>query len=378
MSRSLRGWTRGISWRGARWGTLALTCLACAKIVGITDTEVTRPDGVVGADLSQGGGAGATTEVSPGAAGMGAPGGLGSGTPGTGSGGQTGGGAQLGSAGAGVLVAGSGGAPAMAGAADAGMGATVEQFRCGTGGREVNTAGEWLPQPCPASAPVCEGAGQCAGGGPALAAVGGLFFIDATEVTVAQYRRFLTEKNGDVSGQIAACSWNDSYYDEGVAFEPDNEPITMVDWCDANAFCTWAHKRMCGRIGGGAVTTAELADPAQSQWYLACGGPNGNLYSTDSRDGCNLSDGFESVAPVASFPGCEGYYPSIFDLRGNVWEWVDDCETNAGPDDICAPMGGSTITNDSANCSYFGETTGEDAWRRNDRILYAGIRCCAD
>ena len=213
--------------------------------------------------------------------------------------------------------------------------------------------------------------------GPALVSVGGVFFIDATEVTVAQYRQFLTAKNGDMSGQIEACSWNQSYFEE-VAFEPDDEPIVMVDWCDAYAFCEWAGKRMCGRLGGGPLSTAELEDPTLNQWYLACGGPNGNFYSTDSRTGCNTSDGFRSVAPVATYPECEGYYPGVFDMRGNVWEWIDDCESNTGPEDICSPMGGSTINNDTIPCSYRGDIlSGEEPWRRDDRIRYAGIRCCA-
>jgi hypothetical protein len=341
--------------------------------VGITETNVTRGDGEIAADMSQaqGGGAG-TAPVTPGAAG---------GPSVMASGGQGGSSAQLGSAG-GSSLAGSAGAPMMTGVAgtgpDAGVGVCAEQsLRCGSSGREVCTADEWLPQPCPANAPVCEGEGQCAGGGPALVSVGGAFFVDATEVTVAQYRRFLEEKNGDMSGQIPACSWNQSYFEE-VAFEPDDEPIRMVDWCDANAFCTWAHKRLCGRVSGGPITIEDLDDETENEWYLACGGPNGNLEPNDAME-CNLSDGFRGVAPVATYPGCEGYYPGVFDMLGNVWEWIDSCQGDTGPDDVCAPMGGSTIDGTDAFCFYYSDTlTGTEPWRRDDKILYAGIRCCAD
>lgn len=364
--------TRGLSsW--ARVGALALSGFACAQIVGISDTDVTRDEDAAAVDMSlaQGGGAGAGSAPSPGAAGsgaLGAPGGA------AGSGGSS---AQPSVAGVG---GGSGGMPmtmlGSAGTAPVTPACTEQAARCGAAGREVCTAGVWQAQTCPPQTPTCEGEGQCIVRGPALISVGGAFFIDATEVTVAQYRQFLTAKNGDMTGQIAACSWNQSYFEE-VAFEPDDEPIAMVDWCDANAYCDWAGKRLCGRVGGGALSTTELGEPALNQWYLACGGPNGNLYSTDAGDGCNTSTGFRSVAPVASYPECEGYYPGLFDMRGNVWEWIDDCESSTGPDDICAPMGGSTIDNETINCSYSGDTTGDQAWRRSDRILYAGIRCCA-
>lgn len=365
MSRALSSW--------ARIGALAVSGLACAQLVGITDTSVTR-DESVGADmsLSPGASAGAGSEVSPGAAGSGAAGAA------VGAAGAGGSSAQPNVAGAG---GGSAGSPmAMLGSAGTAplMPACTEQAaRCGAAGREVCSAGAWQGQPCPPETPTCEGEGQCIVRGPALVSVGGAFFIDATEVTVAQYRQFLTAKNGDMSGQIAACSWNQSYFEE-VAFGPDDEPVVMVDWCDANAFCGWAGKRLCGRIGGGPITTAELEDQTLNQWYLACGGPNGNMYSTDIRTGCNTSAGFQSVAPVATYPDCEGYYPGIFDMRGNVWEWIDDCESSAGPDDICAPMGGSTIDNETISCFYYGDTlSGEEPWRRSDKILYAGIRCCA-
>ncbi len=364
MSRASSSWVR--------FGLLAASALACAKIVGITETEVTRDEDPTGAELGAAQGGSAGNAQSPGAAGT-------SGAPGLGVPGGAGGTSGGASAGAPPASAGAGGsAMSMAGAAGATtLAACSEQAaRCGAEGREVCSGGAWQAQACPPETPTCEGEGQCIVRGPALVSVGGVFSIDATEVTVAQYRQFLAAKDGDMSGQIPACSWNQSYFEE-IAFEPDDEPIVMVDWCDAYAFCEWAGKRMCGRVGGGSLTTAELGDPALNQWYLACGGPNGNLYSSDVDDGCNTSMGFRSVAPVATYPDCEGYYPGIFDLRGNVWEWIDDCESSAGPDDICAPMGGSTIDNESINCSYSGDTTGDQAWRRSDRILYAGIRCCA-
>jgi len=346
--------------------------LACAKLVGITETEVTRDDSL---GTSMGGASGASGVAGSGSQGGPGPGGSTSGS--SGSAGAAAGGSASSSAGSG----GSGGNPASVDA-DAGsmsettpVGCTPGLARCAATGREVCNAGVWQAEACALSAPRCEGEGQCVVRGPALVAVGN-FFIDATEVTVGQYSEFLAAKNGDISRQRAECSWNASYWEGPAVMEPPQQPIANVDWCDAAAFCSWAGKRLCGRVGGGSLTTAELSDETQNQWYLACGGPNGNLEPNDMME-CNLSDGFRNVAAVASYPGCEGYFPGIFDMLGNVWEWVDDCETKSGPEDICAPMGGSTIDGTDAYCYYYGDVTGTDPWRRSNKILYAGFRCCS-
>jgi formylglycine-generating enzyme len=363
--------------RGCAGGTLAAVALslACAQIVGITDTEVTRPESALGSNLAQGGSAGATSGEQPERAdGSPAPGAAGAGGtlsvgPGAGSGGMP---MPAEAAGTPMLV-GAGGMPVMA--------ACVEQAaRCsGTpalaGGREVCTGGLWQASPCPPETPTCEGEGQCVVRGPALISVGGAFFVDATEVTVGQYRQFVAAKNGDMSGQPAVCSWNQLYYEE-IAYEPDDEPIRMVDWCDAYAFCAWSGKRLCGGVGGGPVASAELDDQTRNQWYLACGGPAGNYRSSDNPV-CNLSRGFESVAPVASFPGCEGSYPGLFDMLGNVWEWIDSCDSETGPDDLCNQMGGSTINGDSY-CYFVRDNSGvsEAPWLRSTKTQYSGFRCC--
>jgi len=43
-----------------------------------------------------------------------------------------------------------------------------------------------------------------------------------------------------------------------------------VDFCDADAYCKWAGKRLCGRIGGGTLTVDESIEPKASEWVNAC------------------------------------------------------------------------------------------------------------
>jgi formylglycine-generating enzyme required for sulfatase activity len=295
------------------------------------------------------------------------------------SGSGNGGGSGTGGSGTGGSGSGVGGNPAVV-VLDAGSisdatptGCPEGDARCAATGREVCNGGVWQPDACELGAPRCEGEGECVVRGPALVAVGS-FFVDATEVTVGQYGEFLAAKNGDMSGQAAVCSWNSSYWEGSAVMEPAQQPITNVDWCDAAAFCGWAGKRLCGRIGGGPIAPAEVFDPNVHQWYVACGGPNGGTHPNDNPT-CNASFGFESVAPVATFPGCEGYFPGLFDLEGNVSEWVDGCEGNSGEGDVCYVMGGSTLD----QTSYCTESSQGDAdpWLRSTKIPYTGFRCCS-
>jgi formylglycine-generating enzyme len=339
---------------------LSLWLAACAKLVGITDTPVTRddpsPDAGVGA---LGGSGGSTTNVMISQGGAGGSGG-------------TAGVASVGGSG------GSGGAGGSPPALDAGVApdaaepsCSEEATRCAGEGRELCSAGVWQASACPLNQPTCEGDGQCVVRGPALISVGN-FFIDATEVTVGQYQLFLAAQAGDTSGQSAVCSWNQSYYEGPVVMKPSAYPMTSVDWCDAAAYCAWAGKHLCGRIGGGAIARADLFTADRSQWFVSCGG-GGNHPNNDPV--CNSSQGFSDIAPVGTFPGCEGYSPGIFDMEGNVREWIDACEGSTGASDVCYVMGGSTLDQRSY-CDEVGEDV-QDPWLRSSTTNYDGFRCCA-
>ena len=348
----------------------SMAFIACAKLVGITDTPVTRDDSPDASVAAMGGTGGATpTNVIMMPSGGGTAGNAGGGT----------GGAPSSSTGG---AAGSGGSPALASLdagplqTDAGSLGCVEQAtRCGAAGRELCSSGTWQPQACPLAQPACAGEGQCVVRGPALVTVGN-FFIHATEVTVSQYGEFLTAKGGDVSGQSQVCSWNQSYwdYDARPVMDPGNRPIAYVDWCDAAAYCSWAGMRLCGRIGGGPIARSEVFDATLDQWYVSCGGPNGGAHPNNNPT-CNSSQGFSDIADVASFPGCEGYFPGLFDMEGNVAEWVDGCDGNTGADDVCYLMGGNIFDQRSYCDEVYNDP--EDAYHRNTTAVSFGFRCCS-
>ncbi|HEY1532937.1 MAG TPA: SUMF1/EgtB/PvdO family nonheme iron enzyme, partial [Polyangiaceae bacterium] len=227
--------------------------------------------------------------------------------------------------------------------------------------------------PCAAPTPTCA-AGRCLVRGPTMVKADG-FYIDSTEVTRAQYALFLTARAGDTSGQAAECAWNASFdpaFDPSLGTPPPSYPVTDVDYCDAAAFCAWADKRLCGKIGGGELALAELADPSKSQWFAACAGPKAQAYpygATYQSAACNDKQGAKALLPVGSKTTCQGYYPGLFDMLGNAQEWTAACGAQSGRQDGCETIGGSYLASTVCSQSSLAMRELQDA--------ALGFRCCS-
>lgn len=216
----------------------------------------------------------------------------------------------------------------------------------------------------------------------------GSYCIDATEVTNAQYAAFLGASPA-TSGQPAECAWNTSYVPLAgwPATGRDEYPVVFVDWCDARAYCAWAGKRLCGKIGGGASAFGNWNATA-SEWYNTCsaGGtlvyPYGDSYMGAACVGLDYdgTSGYQSgtdvAQPVGSAAGCHGVsapFDAIFDLSGNVHEWEDSCDGATGAANNCHVRGGSfgMGASSSLECGY-------NFLARDFQSASGGFRCCSD
>ena len=118
------------------------------------------------------------------------------------------------------------------------------------------------------------------------------FRIDQYEVTSALYRRF-----NDARGHRIPSYWNNSKWNES------NQPVVGVDWNDANAYCSWAGKRL----------PTEGTDGRKYPW-----GEQWDSSRANSRD----SSLGRTVAVGSYSSGVSPY--GAHDMAGNVWEWVSD------------------------------------------------------
>ena len=130
------------------------------------------------------------------------------------------------------------------------------------------------------------------------------FDIGAYEVTQAQYQ--------------AVMGTNPSDFQEANGYpNTENNPVEMVSWYDARAFCT-ALSAMTGR-------TFTL--PSESQWEYACRAGTTTLYSYGDSDAM-LGDyawWYNNSGPQTHPVGTKLPNPwGLYDMMGNVWEWCLD------------------------------------------------------
>ncbi|MBX3125256.1 MAG: SUMF1/EgtB/PvdO family nonheme iron enzyme [Polyangiaceae bacterium] len=281
------------------------------------------------------------------------------------------------------------GACAGSGAADA----SASGGQSGGGGDAGTVGGSGGSGGAAGGGGVAGGGGQDAGGsggvGPCGTHLGGPmvliakhdYCIDATEVTKAQYTLFLEDAGATANDTSAECSWNTSHkppaylYDTASTLAED--PIQGVNWCNARAYCAWAGKRLCGKVGGGTLALGETGTGA-SEWYVACSRDGARTYpygGTHLSGACNDEKGGVTPfgqEPVQSNAGCEGGYDGIYDMSGNVLEWVNACGTGSDPAKVqCQTSGGTWNFDGNATFCAFGQ-----AHPRDNVAPQAGFRCC--
>lgn len=269
--------------------------------------------------------------------------------------------------------------------------------------------------------------------GPALVMLPGpnatSYCMDARETTRGEYEIFLTAKGTDTSGQPGECAWNGAYAptlftpSQAQEYPPDESPhwcehqywevpadwpVACVDFCDALAYCEWAGKRLCGRIGGpnkwGRVyvgftdsATIDIFKPTvvslESEIYNACtqGGttkyPYGDQYQAARCIDKTWVMSQSALVTNTAERDCHGTaapFDAVHDLSGSLDEWQNMCGTwDVGNGNMalgCYNAGGNRYQD-----AYSGNNTPQQDCAVSGGTLLAeqisqtmGIRCCAD
>ena len=155
------------------------------------------------------------------------------------------------------------------------------------------------------------------------------FALGVTEVTVAQWDACLSS---------GGCN----YWPRDAAGR-GSHAMASATWEVAKAYIAWLNSKVEGR---------PYRLPSESEWEYAARAGTQTRYSWGDGvgrnrancDGCGGSWDNVSVAPVGSFSANRF---GLFDMHGNVWEWVEDCW----------------------NDSYSGAPRDGSAWRSGDCSL---------
>jgi len=232
------------------------------------------------------------------------------------------------------------------------------------------------------------------------------YYLDAFEVTVGRFRKFVDQFDGTPPAAGAGAhplipssgwqsAWNSSFLADKATLlaalknhtDPtwtdqvganENFAINLVDWYIAFAFCAWDGGRL----------------PTEAEWeFAAAGGVQNRLYPWGSNPAspslANYSASQNSPANnVGIHPAGNGRW-GHYDLAGNLWEWVLDVydpgwyQSEGNPCNDCAKLwSGTTRVHRGGtywrNADYMRAAHRSDGTAPNLPYATVGVRCARD
>ncbi len=176
------------------------------------------------------------------------------------------------------------------------------------------------------------------------------FFIGKYELTVGEFRKFVTETNYVTTAEYFKsamvwiddwtkkddANWKNPYYEQ-----TDKYPVSCMSWTDAVAYCNW-RSRNEGLTPCYSETSVDAvcdlnADgyrlPTESEWeFAAKGGVKSKKFDFIGGNTCDEVAWFKQNSENRSHEvgGKTANELGIFDMAGNVsewcWDWYDNYE----------------------------------------------------
>lgn len=181
------------------------------------------------------------------------------------------------------------------------------------------------------------------------------FQLEIVPVTWRQYRHIM--------GNTA--HWTPTIAEHADEFHPE-APVTYVTYDDAQAYARAVGRRL----------------PTEIEWeYAAAGGSQREPFKLQPDEAAEMTwyGGAKKAVKIVAQGKPNAY--GLYDMHGNVWEWVDDLAGNYSRKDARNPNSGNdnlgcgNVANDNGSYAWFLRAAVRSAARRQQPMRFRGFRC---